>query len=60
MDYGKLTDYCEEPSCYQEGMMQDDKIKWEKAMKSNMDSLMKNSTLELVPLIKGKKALPCQ
>ena len=43
LDYIMLTD-CEEPSCYEEAMLKDDKLKWERAMQSKMDSLHKNST----------------
>ena len=59
LDYVMLTD-CEEPSCYEEAMLKDDKRKWERAMKSEMDSLHKNSTWELVHLPNGKRALPCK
>ena len=52
-----LTD-CEEPSCYEEAMLKDDKLKWERAMQSEMDSL--HSTWELVHLPDGKRALPCK
>ncbi|MCO5591877.1 hypothetical protein L7F22_045870 [Adiantum nelumboides] len=41
-------------------MKRDDHVKWEKAMKSKMDSLHKNGTWDLVPLPKEKKALPCK
>ena len=51
---------CNEPSCYKESMLRDDKVKWEKAMQSKMDSLHKNSTWGLLPLQSGKKALPCK
>ena len=44
-----LTD-CEEPSCYVEAMLRDDKLKWERAMQSKMDSLHKNATWDLVQL----------
>ena len=54
-----LTD-CEESSCYQEAMLKDDKLKWERAMQSKMDSLHKNSTWELVHLPDGKRTLPCK
>ena len=54
-----LTD-CEEPSCYKEAMLEDDKLKWEKAMQSEMDSLHKNATWDLVQLPSDKKALPCK
>ena len=48
--YVMLTD-CEEPSCYQEAMLRDDKLKWERAMKSKMDFLHKNATWDLVQLL---------
>ena len=54
-----LTD-CEEPSCYQEAMFRDDKLKWERAMQSEMDSLHKKATWNLVELPSGKRALPCK
>ncbi|MCO5553310.1 hypothetical protein L7F22_006831 [Adiantum nelumboides] len=41
-------------------MKRDDHVKWEQAMKSEMDSLHKNGTWDLVLLPKGKKALPCK
>ncbi|MCO5573352.1 hypothetical protein L7F22_027121 [Adiantum nelumboides] len=41
-------------------MKRDDHVKWVKAMKSKMDSLHKNGTWDLVPLPKGKNALPCK
>jgi ATP-binding cassette subfamily B (MDR/TAP) protein 1 len=59
MDYVMLTD-CGEPSCYQEVMLAAEKVKWEKAMQSEMNSLHKNHTWELVQLPEGKKALPCK
>ena len=51
---------CKEPSCYKEAMLREDKLKWEKAMQSEMDSLHKNSTWELVRLPPGKRVLPCK
>ena len=54
-----LTD-CEEPSCYKEAMLREDKLKWERAMQSEMDSLHKNATWDLVQLSDGKKTLPCK
>ncbi|MCO5590952.1 hypothetical protein L7F22_044928 [Adiantum nelumboides] len=48
------------PSTYQEAMKHDGHVKWEKAMKSKMDSLHNNDTWDLVPLLKGKNALPCK
>ena len=59
LDNIMLTDY-EEPSRYEEAMLKDDKLKWEKAMQSEMDSLRKNSTWELVHLPDGKRALSCK
>ena len=60
LDYVMLTD-CGEPSCYKDAMSRDDKIKWERAMESEMDSIEKNQTWELVPLPQGKNALlPCK
>ena len=47
LDYVMLTD-CEEPSCYQEAMLRDDKLKWERAMQLEMDLLHKNATWDLV------------
>ena len=41
LDYVMLTD-CGEPSCYKEAMRRDDKLKWERAMESEMDSIEKN------------------
>ena len=52
-----LTDY-EEPSCYKEAMIHDDKHKWELSMQSKMDSLKKNYTWDLVPLPREKHVLP--
>ena len=54
-----LTD-CDEPSCFKEAMLREDKVKWEKAMQSEMDLLYKNSTWELVHLPAGKRILPCK
>ena len=56
LDYVMLT-HCEEPSCYDEAMLRDDKRKWEKAMQSEMDLLHHNSTWELVNLPADKRAL---
>ena len=38
LDYVLLTD-CKEPSCNHEAMLRDDKLKWGRAMQSEMDSL---------------------
>ena len=54
-----LTD-SKEPSCYNEAMLHDDKLKWEQAMQLKMDSLHKNATWDLVQLPAGKKVLPCK
>ncbi|MCO5609259.1 hypothetical protein L7F22_063483 [Adiantum nelumboides] len=59
IDYVMLTD-CDEPSTYQEAMKCNDHVKWEKAMKSEMDSLHNNDTWDLVPLPEGRNALPCK
>ena len=59
LDYIMVTD-CKEPYCYKEAMLRDDKLKWEKAMQSKIDSLHKNSTWELVRLPAGKRVLPCK
>ena len=59
LDYVMLID-CKEPSCYKEAMLKNDKLKWEKAMQSKMDSLHKNSTWELVSLLVSKRILPCK
>ena len=47
LDYVMLID-CKEPSCYEEAMLRDDKLKWERVMQLEMESLHKNSTWELV------------
>ena len=57
LDYVMLTN-CKEPSCYQEAMLRDEKLKWERAMQSKMDLLHKNATWDLVELPSGKWALP--
>ena len=57
LDNVMLTN-CEEPSCYDEAMFKDDKLKWETSMQSKMDLLHKNSTWELVNLSGGKMAFP--
>ena len=49
VDYVMLTD-CGEPSCYKDAMSRDDKLKWERAMESEMDSIEKNQTWKLVHL----------
>ena len=54
-----LTD-CGEPLCYQKAMRRHDKRKWEKAMHSEMDSLIKIKTWDLVKLPTSKNAIPCK
>ena len=49
-----------EPSCYKEALKREDKASWELAMKSEMDSLKKNQTWDLVQLPIGKTVLPCK
>ena len=46
-----------EPESYDEAMQVDTKIKWEFAMKDEMDSLLKNKTWDLCKLPVGKRAL---
>ena len=41
LDYVMLTN-CRKPSCYKEAMSKDDKLKWEQAMESEMDSFENN------------------
>ena len=41
-------------------MLHDDKWKWELAMQSKMDSLVKNDTWDLVSLPREKHARPCK
>ena len=41
-------------------MLKNKKLKWVKTMKSQMDSLHKNSTWELVHLLASKRFLPCK
>ncbi|KAM1149990.1 hypothetical protein ACFX2B_030214 [Malus domestica] len=51
-----LTNYGE-PETYEEVIAHNDSDKWMNAMKSEMDSLLKNDTYELVEIPKGRKAL---
>ncbi|KAM1516880.1 hypothetical protein ACFX10_015793 [Malus domestica] len=55
-EYIMLTNYGE-PKTYEEAKAHNDSDKWMKAMESEMDSLLKNETYELVELPKGRKAL---
>ncbi|KAM1670675.1 hypothetical protein ACFX2K_044618 [Malus domestica] len=55
-EYIMLTNYGE-PKTYEEARAHNDSDKWMKAMESEMDSLSKNDTYELVELPKGRKAL---
>ncbi|MCO5580339.1 hypothetical protein L7F22_034205 [Adiantum nelumboides] len=48
------------PSYYKEAIDSTDSKKWHKAMLSEMDSLEKSHTWDLVDLPKGAKALPCK
>ena len=56
LHYLLLTDNGE-PECYDEAMKMEDSIKWESAMKDEMDSLMSNQTWELAELPRRKNAL---
>ncbi|KAL5760877.1 hypothetical protein ACOSQ2_019715 [Xanthoceras sorbifolium] len=56
LHYLLLTD-SGEPECYDEAMQVEDSVKWESAMRDEMDSLMSNQTWELAELPPGKKAL---
>ena len=58
-DYVMVTD-CGEPTCFKEAMDRQDNKKWYKAMLSEMESLEKNDTWDLVQLPKGQKTLPCK
>ena len=59
VDYVMLIDYGE-PSCYKKAMMHKDQHKWENVMQSEMSSLIKNKTWDLVSLPHGKQALTCK
>ena len=59
VDFLLLTD-CGEPSCYRQAMQAEDSEKWDLAMKSELASIEKNGTWDLVPLPKAKEALPCR
>ncbi|MCO5583401.1 hypothetical protein L7F22_037312 [Adiantum nelumboides] len=41
-------------------MLANDKVWWEHAMKRELSSIAKYKTWELIPLPKGRKALPCK
>ncbi|KAM1394750.1 hypothetical protein ACFX2F_030758 [Malus domestica] len=51
-----LTNYGELET-YEEARAHNDSDKWMKAMESEMDSLLKNDTYELVEIPKGRKTL---
>ena len=57
LQYVLLTD-AREPITYDEAMRRGDSHSWERAMQSEMDSLHRNITWDLVALPKSKKALP--
>ena len=59
VDFVLVTD-SGEPSCYREAMLVGDHAKWELVMKSELASIEKNGTWDLVPLPKDKKVLPCK
>ena len=46
-----------EPECYEKALQVEDKVKWKIAMNDEMESLMKNQTLNLVELPESKCAL---
>jgi hypothetical protein len=46
-----------EPECYEEAMQVDTKMKWEKDMKEEMDSLENNQTWDLVQFPTRKREL---
>ena len=56
LNYILLTDRGE-LECYEEATQVDESIKWELAMKDEMDSLLSNQAWKLVKLSEGKKAL---
>ncbi|MCO5584646.1 hypothetical protein L7F22_038577 [Adiantum nelumboides] len=56
----KTLDPSGEPSCNKEAVLANDKVQWEHAMKRKLSSIAKNKTWEVVPLPKGRKALPCK
>ena len=49
-----------EPSCYHETISSHNHVKWKQAMQNELDSIRKHETWDLVPLPKGRKALPCK
>ncbi|CAH2207849.1 jg3075, partial [Pararge aegeria aegeria] len=48
------------PSSYGEIKTRDDRSQWENAIKSELDSLLKNNTWDLVPRPKGKNIVDCK
>ena len=59
LDYVHYTD-AGEPNTYEEAMAAPDADTWLQAMKSEMDSIHRNQTWELVELLVGRKLLPCK
>jgi hypothetical protein len=49
-----------EPTCYDEAISVEDSDSWMVAMESEMESLHKNGTWDLVPAPKGKKPVKCK
>lgn len=56
LNYILLTDKGE-PESYDEAVEHEESVKWELAMKDEMESLLSNQTWQLAELPKGKKAL---
>ena len=51
---------CEIPKSYHEIENRNDKIQWEKAIKEEIDSLLKNNTWEIVPRPNNKNIVDCR
>ena len=49
-----------EPEIFAEAINSNEKLKWQKAMNSEMQSLEENKTWKFVTLPPGEKALPCK
>ena len=54
-----LSDSCE-PSCYNEAISVHDHAKWKQAMQNELDSIHKKGTVDIIPLPKDRKPLPCK